>query len=208
MEPQIDDVKVKVDKALVVVTDLAVVTPEDYARAVEIGTRIKIVSKAVTERKEEITKPLNESLKSIRNLFKPVENTLEQAEKLLKDKMLVYKDQERKEKDKEIAEAQKRLAEQQKLDKENPLPGGEIPVEFSKAVEAVTKAEDTVIEKTTKTASGAKATEKFVTEYVVVDKAKIPLDFMEPNMVEIKKAFKNGTPVPGVEERKKAIISF
>jgi ABC-type transporter Mla subunit MlaD len=56
--------------------------------------------------------------------------------------------------------------------------------------------------------TGARATEKTIKEYVVVDKSLIPIDFMEPNMVAIKKSFSDGNPVAGIEERLKKIMSF
>lgn len=202
---QIEVVKEQVNKALEVVTNLSVKTKDEFSHAVEVGTRIKQVTKHITERKEEITKPLNEALKSARALFKPLEDTLEQAESMLKQKMLVYKEEEREKEAEAIKKAQEEAERQQAL-----LNAKEItPMEASQnTVKAQIIADQSKAEKTVKTESGAKATEKFVTEYVVVNKNIIPMVFLEPNMVTIKQAFKDGQPVPGVEERKKAIISF
>lgn len=151
------------------------------------------------------TQVVNEALKSARALFKPIEDTLEQAENGIKTKMLTYKEIKRK-----LAEKAQKKAEEEAKRQEELVKSGEItPVQgVLNTTRAQIEANQAKGEKTTKTESGAKATEKFITEYVVIDKTLIPLIFMEPNMVEIKNAFKSGQPVPGVEERKKSIISF
>lgn len=202
---QIEVVKTQVGKALATVQNLTVVTKEQYEEAVEVGGKIKKVFKMVTERKEEITKPMNEALKSARALFKPLEETLEQAEKELKDKMLVYMAEERKKEQEARKKADEEIAKQKEL-----LEKKEVTTEeASKAtVNAMIDVEKAKVEKTIKTESGAKATEKFVLEYIVTDKEKVPMHFLEPDMVKIKASFKAGMPVEGVEERKKAIISF
>ena len=202
---QVELVKQQAIKALDVVTELVIENKEGYETAVKIGTRIKEVSKTITERKEEITKPLNEALKSARALFKPAEEALDKAEAELKTKMLAWREVERK-----LEEEAKKKAEEEIKKQEELLKNKEITeMEATKAqIATMTKANEAKVEKTIKTETGAKATEKFITEYVVIDKSQIPLMFMEPNMVQIKQAFKDGQPVPGVEERKKAIISF
>jgi hypothetical protein len=202
---QIEIVKTQVSKALETVQSITVATKTEYEQAVEIGGKLKKVFKMVTERKEEITKPMNEALKSARSLFKPMEETLEQAEKELKDKMLVFMQEERKKE----AEAQKKAEEEIKKQEELLAKKEITRDEASKAtVLANTEAKMAEVQKTVKTESGAKATEKFVLEYIIEDKTKIPLNFLEPDMVKIKASFKAGMPVGGVVEQKKAIISF
>lgn len=202
---QIEVVKTQVSKALQTVQSISVTTKPEYEQAVEIGGKLKKVFKMVTERKEEITKPMNEALKSARALFKPMEETLEQAEKELKDKMLVFMAEERKRE----AEAQKKAEEEIKKQEEL-LAKKEITRDEASKATVLANAEAKVaeVQKTVKTESGAKATEKFVLEYIVEDKTKIPLNFLEPDMVKIKASFKAGMPVGGVVEQKKAIISF
>lgn len=202
---QVEVIKTRVNKALSVVQELSVVTTEEYAKAVEIGSRLKKVSKEVTERKEEIMKPMNEALKSARALFKPLEEVLEKAEEVLKGKMLLFMQEERKKE----AEAQRvkdeEIAKQNELLKKREITQGEA----SKAtLKAMITAEEAKVDKTVRTESGAKATEKFITKYVVIDKSKIPLEFLEPDMVKIKASFKAGIPIAGVEEKQESIISF
>jgi coenzyme F420-reducing hydrogenase alpha subunit len=111
---QIEVVKTQVAKAIETVRALPVTSLEEYTEAVEIGGKLKKVSKMVTERKEEITKPLNEALKSARALFKPMEDTLDEAESELKNKMLSFKDLERKQEE----EARKKADEEIKKNEE------------------------------------------------------------------------------------------
>lgn len=205
MDIQIETEKQQVEKALQVVDALAITTKPEYEKAVEVGTRIKQVAKIITERKEQITKPLNESLKSVRALFKPLEDTLDKAEGELKTKMLAFREIERRAEEEARKKAEEEIKKQQELLKKGEINSMEAG---KKEIEAKMEVEKLKVEKTVKSDSGAKATEKFITEYVVVDKTKIPFVFLEPDMVKIKQAFKDGQPVPGVEERKKAIISF
>lgn len=198
----IEVVKQQVTKANDVVSALKVTTPQEYENAVEIGGKLKKVIKMVTERKEEITKPMNEALKSARALFKPMEEMLDSAEMELKNKMLTFREEERKIASQKEKERQEELAKAQEALKKN-----EITSEQEREVRwAIPEVKE--IEKTVKSSTGAKATEKTVTEYVVVDKTKIPVHFMEPDMVKIKASFKAGLPVDGVEERTKQVMSF
>jgi hypothetical protein len=205
---QIELVKVQAHKALETVQQLSITNPEEYTNAVEVGGKLKKVAKMITDRKEEITKPLNEALKSARALFKPFEEMLEQAEADLKSKMLSFKEAERKEQ----AEAEKKAMDEarraEELMKANKIDKAEQEEIVQNAFDVWKETENNITAKTSRTETGAKATEKTIKEYVIVDKSKIPLQFMEPDMVRIKASFKAGTPVEGVEEREKSIISF
>lgn len=191
---EIAPVKAKVNQALVAVRGLVIKSPEDFEQAVELGGKIKMVSKAVTQRKEAITKPLNEALKSARDLFRPLENDLSSAETELKSKMLNFKEEERK----ALAETQAKA--EARVEKGTMKP--------ETALRKVQDASENVTDKTVKTSSGAKATESFRTEYVVVDKSQVPLEFLVPDMVAIRQAFKDGNAVAGVEARKVATMSL
>ncbi len=65
-------------------------TFEGVMDAADLLLDIKTVGEKITERKEEMTKPLNESLKSIRSFFKPFEKQYEEAEAIVKGKVLEY----------------------------------------------------------------------------------------------------------------------
>ena len=205
---QIELVKVQANKALETVQQLSITTADDYVNAVEVGGKLKKVSKMITDRKEEITKPLNEALKSARALFKPFEEMLEQAESDLKKKMLHFKEMERKAQEEAEKKAMEEARKAEELAKANKIDKTEQEEMVKNAFDTWKETEENMTSKTSRTESGAKATEKTIKEYVVVDKSKIPLQFMEPDMVKIKASFKAGTPVEGVEEREKSIISF
>ncbi len=191
---EIAPVKAKVNQALVAVRGLVIKSAEDFNAGVELGNKIKLVSKAVTQRKEAITKPLNEALKSARDLFRPLENDLDSAETELKSKMLAFKEEERK----ALAETQAKA--------EASVEKGTMKPET--ALRKVQDAKANVTDKTVETSTGAKATEKFVTEYVIVDETAIPREFLVPDMAKIKEAMKSGVAVAGVEARKKSVMSF
>ena len=119
-------------------------------------------------------------------MFKPFEDSLDSMEATLKNNMLAFKREEEK----------KRLALEARVER------GTMKVET-----AVAKAQE-MTSKTVKTETGAKATETFRIEYVVVDPQQIPREFLVPDMMKIKQSFKEGKPVAGVEARKVAGMSF
>lgn len=70
--------------------ELQVNTYEQVMDAADVLFDVKRIGEKVTERKEEITKPLNEALKSARSFFKPFETQYGDAEEIVKDKVLEY----------------------------------------------------------------------------------------------------------------------
>ncbi len=172
-------------------TSLIVASPEDYQAALEEGKKIKVTLDKIVSRKEEITKPLNASLKSIRELFKPFETAGESALTTIKTKMLSYTREEAR----KAEEAKVKLAER-------------VERGTMKAETAVRKMEEMPEQKKTVSTETAKATTKTVTKYRVVDKSKIPLQFMEPDMVAIKAEFRKGVKVDGVESYEEQELSI
>ena len=69
---------------------LEVHTFEQVMDAADLLYNVKDIGEKITERKEEITKPMNEALKSARAFFKPFENQYTEAEKIVKDKVLEW----------------------------------------------------------------------------------------------------------------------
>lgn len=191
---EIAPVKAKVNQALVAVRGIVIKTPEDFEAGVELGNKIKLVAKAVTQRKEAITKPLNEALRSARDLFRPLETDLGTAETELKSKMLAFKEAERK----ALAETQAKA--------EARVEKGTMKSET--ALKKVQGAKEAMTDKTVRTEGGAKATEVKYTEYVIVDESLIPREYLVPDMVKIKEAMKSGKPVAGVEAQEKTRINF
>lgn len=163
-------------------TSLKIESDEDYTSALNEGKNIQVILKSALQRKEEITKPLNTALKSARDLFRPIEEAGEKALAIIKRKMLDYTAQ----KNAEAEEAKIKLA--------NRVERGTMTSET-----AVRKISEIQAPETTVKTDTAKATTRTVVKYRVVDKTKIPLEFMEPDMTAIKNAFKQGNVVAGVE---------
>lgn len=185
-EKEIVEVEKQVNPIQTAVAEMVIKTPDDFTIAVELGGQIKKAQKFVTDKKELLTKPLNEALKNARAMFKPFETVLDNAESALKSKMLDFKAEEEK----------KRISLEARVEK------GTIKQET-----AVAKVQE-MTTKTVKSETGAKATETFRIEYVVTDKAQIPLEYLVPDMVAIRQAFKEGKPVAGVEARKVSSMTF
>lgn len=70
--------------------ELQVKTYEQVMDAADVLYQVKQIGEKITERKEEITKPLSEALKSARAFFKPFENQYTEAEAIVKDKVLEW----------------------------------------------------------------------------------------------------------------------
>lgn len=185
-EKQLNAEKKQVEKAGAFATSLEIKTEEDYTAALEEGKAIKDLGKTITARKEEITKPINASLKSIRALFAPMEDTVEGALALIKSKMLKYSSDKKTKEDAEKAKLDARV--EKGTMKEETAERKKNEIDQAKMPNAVVAS------------SGAAAVTTKRKAYRVIDKAKIPLQFMEPDMVKIKASFRAGTPVEGVEE--------
>ena len=162
---------------------LVIKNQDDYELALVEGKRIKIRLDAIIGRREEITKPMNIALKSVRDLFRSIETAGEEAVKTIKDKMLAY------------TKEQTEKAEEVKLKLAARVEKGTMRIET--AVRKIGEVETP--EKTVVTDEG-KATTVSRRAWRVTDKAKIPLEFMEPDMVKIKASFRSGKPIPGIEE--------
>lgn len=170
---------------------LKIESEDDYKVALETGKQFKDRLGVITKRKEEITKPLNAALKSVRDLFKPIETAGEEALSVIKTKMLAYTNE------------QTRKAEEAKAKLADRVERGTMKEET-----AVRKIDEIKTpEKTVKSESGS-ATTKVLKKYRVVDKSKIPLEFLEPDMTAIKASFKDGKPVDGVEEYEENTLAF
>ncbi len=166
--------------------EVVITNENDYVDATIQAKKIKERLDLIVGRKEEITKPLNLALKSVRELFKPLESFGEMALSNLKGKMIAYTN--KKEKEGEIAKA--------KIDAR---------VDKGTLTESTAEVKkfmiDSKLDNKTVYAEGASSTTRKVKKYYVVDKSKIPLQFMEPDMALIRAQFKAGYPVDGVEER-------
>lgn len=162
---------------------ITVTTQKQYETVMVRGKEIKDKLKELAERKAEMTKPMNEALKSVHDLFRPLETQGKEALDAIKNALLTYTQEEAR----KAEEARQKLADR--------VTRGTMKVET-----ALTKMADIVSPEKTVVADGARSTTVKTKAYRVTDKTKIPLEFLEPNMVEIKASFKSGKPVAGIEE--------
>lgn len=133
-------VKGQVSKLENQANEVTITTPEENESAMNLKAKLKETGKAITKRKEEITKPLNDALKSARLLFAPMEDQISKAEGIIGKKLLVYKQKmDAEAKAKEDAIAKKVEEGKMKLGT------------AEKKIEAV---QETKVEKTTKTDHG------------------------------------------------------
>jgi signal transduction protein with GAF and PtsI domain len=154
-------------------------TLEDFDRAAVQTKLLKDIGKEVKEEKERVLSSIKTLEADIRGLFAPTEEDIESAERDIKelmDKYLEKKDSEK-----------KRIEQDFKEGKITSI------AVFNKKIA------------NTETKSSA-ASVSNVNEVKIVDKSKIPLQYLEPNMTAIKAALKGGEDVPGVKLSKKRSI--
>lgn len=181
--------KVQISKAETDANDLQIKTKDDLPMAAELLSEIKIVGKAITEKKESITKPLNLALKNARAFFAPVETQYENAERIVKNKMNDFQNAE-------IAKAAKKTEVI-----ENKVEEGKMS--FDKAVE---KIEEITPEKKVEAKSGS-IQFRTVKEVIIKDENKIPREYLVLDMVKIRKVALAGIEIPGVEVVEKQSVA-
>lgn len=154
------------------VSDLKVNDEATYQLAATLMAQLKELDAASVVEEKRITDPLNTALKAARSHFKPFHNLVEAVQTDTKTKMLKFVNQRE-------AAAAKLLAD---------FGAGKI------------KKMSTVVSNTAalQIASGDAVVRKIKVARVV-DKKKVPLEFMEPNMAAIREAFRAGREVPGCE---------
>lgn len=156
---------------------LTLTTPEDVTHATSLLEAVKNAKKALTTRREEITRPLMAGLASTRALFKPIEGTLLSAEEIVKSKMLAYT----------LIEDEKKARVHARLAK------GSLKQET-----ALAKLEEI---------GSVKMKTRTLTKVRITDESLIPREYLVPNMTFITNAvLHDGITVPGVEMYKEKIV--
>jgi len=149
----------------------SVTSNDDLAAGADILNRIKEGEKAMTTRKEEITRPLMDGLASARDLFRPFEAGFTAAKKIIKDKMQTWMD----------AEA-RRIAEEQRRIEARVLKG------TMRSDTAAKKFEATGVAPTTAQGTTGKIITRTVTKFRIVNADIIPRPYLCPDMEAIKAA--------------------
>ena len=158
---------------------LIIKTAEDMEKASELLTQVKQVAKAITERKESITRPLMAGLSEARNLFKPFEVDYIEAEKTIKAKMLAYS-----------------IDEEERIEKEKSKVEGRLERGTIRQDTAISKMEAIGDAPT----SYGKTSLRTVTKVRVVDESLIPREYLVPDMGKITEAvMKQKLTIAGVE---------
>jgi len=178
-----------ISKAEAAATALTVKTADDLTGATELLGKIKTVGKAITAKKESMTKPLNEALRNIRDFFRPVEAQWANAEQIVKGKMIDYQNAE-------LAKAAKKTEViEQKVESGK--------MSFEKAAE---KIEAVTPQKNVTTAAGA-AQFRTVKEVVIDNETLIPREYLILDMVKIRKVALAGVTIPGVRVIEKQAVA-
>lgn len=180
----------KIEKELQIFNDFnPEVTIKNQDDLLSAGTMLKTVDdylKKVTEKRKSITDPMRESLAVVMDMFSPYEKKFKGLKETIKKSM----------EDFQKAEAARIAVETERVEKR---------------VEKGTMRTDTAVSKLEQIGTITKSAEGFSTKKVkvvkIVDKSLIPIEYMEPNMVEIRKAVLYGKGVPGCELVEEIVVA-
>ena len=151
-------------------------------QAIEARKEISKTKKILELQKQEIVGPLNQALKKTRELFKPYEQRLEIVDGWLKEQMLQWEEIQQAERLKKEAEVEKKIAE------------GEMSFEEAgKKLEKVEKKIDAV-------------PTREISKVVITDKSKLPLEYLEPDLIIIKRDLIAGKDIPGAKLVKEKVV--
>lgn len=144
-------------------------------------------SQLETKRKE-YTIPLNDHLKAINDAFKSITEPLLQAEQIMKGKVLAYKHEQDRLRHEEEEINRLRL---EAARKEMELKG-----ELSESIgQLEVRPEPSRVDRTDFSTGVVKRVWKFE----VTDKAQLPLEYLEPDLVKIRRVVLAGVAIPGVK---------
>lgn len=172
--------------------ELHIENQDHLTQATDILHNVKQIKKLITEKKEEITKPLMSSLARVRDLFKPLELGYSDAEKVIKSKMLSFQ-----------------IEEDERIEKEKARIANRVEKGTMRADTAINKLE-AIGEAPTKTQGEVgKSSIRVIKKVRVVDESLIPREYLSVNMTMITEdALRNGVIIPGVEiYEEKSIVS-
>jgi hypothetical protein len=158
---------------------------EQYDEAAEVASDIKTYHDNIKNQLDEIIVPQKESIAAATNFFRQFMNPLADNLNLLKMSMKKFK------------EEQMALFEKERAEVAAQLNSGEM------SLEAASQHNSTL----TPTKGGQSQASNLV-KYRVTDISKVPLEFLEVDMVKVKASYKMGNPVPGTEAYKEINIAI
>lgn len=187
---EIEPLKKEVGKLESLIVSVEINTDDEYKNAIDIISKLKESGSKLKNIKESITKPLNDALKNARSLFSPLEQQLTNAESELKSKIIAYK----KKKDEEAKKEEDRVAAR--------LEKGTMKLETAeKKISNIQR-----VEKTTRGSIGEVQIKK-IKKVRITDVKLLPIEYMVPNEVLIRKDALGGKQIPGVEVYEEETVS-
>jgi hypothetical protein len=178
---ELEIVKSNTNKAVAAANELVVESQDDMLHATELLSKINKAGDMIKAQKEAITKPLNASLAAARELFKPLELIQAEAKSIVSRKMIDFQTKFEAER---AAQEAKIVARVEK---------GTLKIETAvRKVEALEKVENKV-----EAVSGS-VTFKEVRVPKVIDENLLPREYLEVNMVKVRKDALAGVQIPGV----------
>lgn len=151
-------------------------------QAVEARKELSKVKKVLENQKQEIVGPLNQALKKTRDLFKPYEQRLDIVDSWLKEQMLKWEAIQEAERKKKEVEIETKIAEGEMTFEE----AGKKIEKIEKKIEAVPTREISKVE--------------------IIDKSKLPLEYLEPDLISIKRDLIAGKDIPGAKLVKEKVV--
>lgn len=180
-DKELQIVKSNTTKAANAANDLVIGNADDMTRATELLSKINLAGDMIKARKEAITKPLNAALASARDLFRPLETAQAEAKRIVSQKMISYQTKIEEERRAEEAKIAARVEK------------GTMKIETAaKKVEALAPVETKV------EAKSGTVSFKEVRMPKVVNEALIPREYLEIDMVKIRRDALAGIVIPGV----------
>lgn len=153
-----------------------------HRQAVDLVATLKETGSRLKNKKESITKPLNEALRNVRDMFRPIEDQYSSAESIIKGKLLDYTRKVNEEARKKEEALAKRVEK------------------GTMKMETAERKLDTIerVDNTTKGDVGRVSIKK-IKKVRIVDESSLPREYLEPNMVLIRKDALSGIEIKGVE---------
>lgn len=160
---------------------LDIKTEAQMETAVDYLKQVKDAGKNIKEQKEKLTDPAQETLRRIRALFKPIEDNIREAEGIIKGKMLSFDEIKQKQSESKIEKIEAKVK------------AGNMDI--VKAAKQVEKIEP----KNSYEGDAGKIQYRTVKKILIVDKTKIPREYLIPNEVMIRKVLLAGKKIPGIK---------
>lgn len=183
MSNEVANIEKGVSPIITRVQELTINSKEDLDGAVELLSQINKYGDSIKEEKDKVLRPLLDATKAERARWKPIEDTVKEGVATLKTKMGDY----------HTMVEEKAKEEQEKI--ANRVGEGRGKIKVETAVKKIGEVE--TAEKNVSTDAG-KATFITVKKFEVEDISKLPVEYLLPNEVAIRKAMKEGTELPGV----------